>query len=135
MALRAYQVYQGHDWQTRRYAVAQAYDTLDQIRELLALLASGSDDDSETAAMRGIPAAIADLCHDLMGEIELALTDMTPMLDNHVPSRWLIAETRVLAGHMPPLAERAIYDADPDVLPQLADLADRTRFLLQRLDQ
>lgn len=135
VALRAQQFYQGNDWQTHRYAVAQVFDTLDQVRETTLMLLSCQTADGMTPTRFAATPLLADLCNDLAGEIELALADLAVTLQQHIPSRWLMVELRTLVRQLPALAYRAEHESDLDLIPQLGDLAERVRFVLQRIDQ
>lgn len=135
VALPAQQIYQGQDWQTHRFAVAQAFDTLDQVRETAVMLLSCHADDGLSPARFAATPLLADLCNDLVGEVELALADLAVTAQQNLPSRWLMVELRALVRQLPPLAHRAEHEADLDLIPQLADLAERARYALQRVDQ
>lgn len=134
MTQHAYQLYQGCDWCTYRYSVAQVYDLLDQLRDVTATLLSGE----------ALPAALAlpvcplphallqDLCSDLAGAVDMAVADLAVTLQRHLPSRWLLVELRTLANQLPELVQHG--QDDQDNLPNLADRAERIRALLHRLD-
>lgn len=132
VGIKAQNLYQGSDWQTYRYAVAQVFDTLDQIREVAAAFLSGMNDD-ETPPQEQLSTMLGDLCNDLVSEVDLALADLSPVIAKHLPSRWLMVELRAIVGQLLALNRPAVQDHD--LIPQLADLAERARFLMQRLDQ
>ncbi len=133
---QAHQFFQGHDWQTHRYVVAQAFDTLDQVRETALLLLSCQNDSHHLSPARfAATPLLADLCNDLVGEIELALTDLAVTHQQNLPNRWMMAELRTLTRQLPALARRAEHETDLDLIQQLGDLAERVRFVLQRIDQ
>jgi len=60
------------------------------------------------------------------------LADLSATLASHLPSRWLMVELRTLVGQLPDFAQHC--HEDREMLPALADRAERVRHLLQRLD-
>jgi hypothetical protein len=133
MTQRAYQLYQGCDWQTYRYSAAQVYDLLDQLRDATSVLLTG-DVPPPFMAMSGFEpmGMLADLCSDLVGSVDMVLADLSATLASHLPSRWLMVELRTLVGQLPDFAQHC--HEDREMLPALADRAERVRHLLQRLD-
>src|ERR1700678_1982730 len=86
------EMYQGSDWLTYRWPVAQAFDTLDRIRDLClqmpvamgaAPAAPGMDQpryeipDDDIADMFGY---IVELCDDLAGELDTVAADLSPIM-------------------------------------------------------
>ncbi len=133
MAQRAYQLYQGCDWQTYRYSAAQVYDLLDQVRDVTGMVLHGSAPlPFDTPPGFAPIALLQDLCSDIVGSVDMALADLSVALQQHLPSRWRMVELRTLTAQLPELANRCADDQDN--LPQVADRAERIRHLLQRLD-
>ena len=133
MAQRAYQLYQGCDWQTYRYSAAQVYDLLDQVRDMTGMVLSGETPLPFDPPPGFAPLALLhDLCSDLVGSIDMALADLSVTLQKHLPSRWLMVELRTLVAQLPDMALHC--SEDQDNLPNIADRAERIRHLLQRLD-
>ncbi|MEJ0062154.1 MAG: hypothetical protein WDO70_02880 [Alphaproteobacteria bacterium] len=131
MGLHAYKLYQGSDWQTHRQSVAQVHDTLDRLREAIAMCLSGPVRPHRLFSFDP-PSVLLDLCGDLSGEVDFALADLAPHLQQHLPSRWLMVELRAIIAQLPGLARHAF--ADHDLIPELGDRAERARHLLQRID-
>lgn len=130
---RAYQIYQGGDWQTYRYSVAQVFDLLDQLRDVTGMALTGGMPAPFIASTALQPAdMLHDLCSDLVGALDLALADLAVQAQTHLPSRWSMVEMRALVGQLPQLVQNGQEDLDN--LPGIADRAERIRYLLQRLD-
>lgn len=92
-----------------------------------------SGDEPGTPPPEQTSAMLDDLCSDLASEIDLALADLSVVIQKHLPARWLMVELRAVVRQLPALTHRVADDQD--LVPQLADLTERARSLLHRLDQ
>lgn len=130
----AYQTYQGGDWHTCRYSVAQVFDLLDQVRDVTAMLLSVGQPPSALLpqSCHEPMLVLHDLCHDLSGAVDMALADLTVAAQHHLPSRWLMVELRTLVAQLPAMVRQCAEDAE--LLPSIADRSERVRHLLRRLD-
>lgn len=129
---RAFELYHGSDWTTYRWSVAQAFDTLDRLREVCApLLPPDMAEDFLDLDVLGV---VEDLCDDLVSEIETAAADLAPVLTANVACRWSLVEIRIHLEQVRTLA--GVCDI-VDVQEHLAHLAlcgDRIRDLLKKMD-
>src|ERR1700691_5921381 len=102
-ATKPVEIYQGSDWLTYRWTVAQAFDTLDRIRDLclqMPVAAGGSGPgeprfempDEEIADMVGY---VVELCDDLAGELDCAQADLAPVIHGGFPHAWTAFEMRL----------------------------------------
>jgi hypothetical protein len=150
MGEKAPEIYQGGDWLTYRWAVAQAFDTLDRIRDLCQhapqhfgsvlpqLSGSGlprydmQDDD-----MTDMFAGIVELCDDLSGELDAVQAELSPYTHSSITTRWMGFEMRL---HLNDMRQAALYEhqsLDPSTtaIDSIAALAARIRDLLKHIDQ
>src|SRR5579863_5257090 len=143
-ASKPVEIYQGSDWLTYRWSVAQAFDTLDRIRDLclqMPVAAGGSAPhatqprfevpDEDVADMFGY---VVELCDDLAGELDTAHADLTPVLQGNLPHSWTAFEMRLhlkdmRASAFKEAAATTPLQAPPD--PILA-LASRIKVLLKQ---
>ncbi len=149
MAQKAPDVYQGNDWLTYRWPVAQAFDTLDRIRDLCRhapMIAGSLPHLPGTSSPRyempeedeiEIFGIIAELCDDLSGELDAVQADLFPYLQNDAAQRWMGFEMRLHLNEMRAVARREHESPDPSdaAIDVLAALAARIRDLLRHLDQ
>ncbi len=140
------EIFQGSDWLTYRWTVAQAFDTLDRIRDLCLQMpvnvsVPGGKDaprfegpGEEVADMFGY---IVELCDDLAGELDMVLADLFSLVHGSINYGWVAVEMRM---HLKDLRQRALKEANtesPLMAPPDAtlDLAARIRTLLKQIDQ
>src|ERR1700722_3504213 len=106
MPAKPVEIYQGSDWLTYRWSAAQAYDTLDRIRDLCLQMPVATESsapapgqpryevpDEEITDMFGY---IVELCDDLAGEIDIVHADLFSLLQANLAHRWLAFEMRLL---------------------------------------
>ncbi|MDD3288950.1 MAG: hypothetical protein PHX43_08130, partial [Alphaproteobacteria bacterium] len=91
MKIKPQAMYQGNDWFTHRWLVAQAFDTLDRMRDICSL-PSEAEIANLTQARLDLLTVIADLCDDLAGEIAIAEADLLPVFQNRIAQRWTAFE-------------------------------------------
>lgn len=130
MALKAYEAYHGHDWLTYRPSVAQCYDTLDRLQDFL----QPNDVAGDVAQLQEMGGLVLDLCDDLAGELEVALADLAPWLQNQVGKRWTVVELR---GHLAQLRRLAAMAAESETgaaAPQLDDAIAAIKASLHQID-
>jgi hypothetical protein len=147
MAVKEPEIYQGSDWSTYRWHAAQAFDTLDRIRDLClqmpvvgappATMAARSPYEMPEEEIADVFGYIAELCDDLSGELDAVQADLFPFLRNNVAHRWLAFEMRLNLGQ---LRTRALKEAEagmPSAAPMDAFIAlvVRIKELLKQIDQ
>lgn len=147
MALRAQELYQGEDWLTYRPTVAQAFDTLDRLREFCddsTLDSARAVMDAPWSAMsRGeetialLMGSLLGLCDDLDGEIAAVLAELSPILRNDAAHRWVGFEMQMHLKSLRDLAQEE--PPQPHALPALMDeIRVTTDYLiasLKKIDQ
>ena len=144
-AAKSVEIYQGSDWLTYRWSVAQAFDTLDRVRDLclqMPVSASGAgvpshphfEPDEEIADMFGY---IVELCDDLAGEIDTVHADLATLLLGSMPHSWLAFEMRLHLKDMRTAAYKEAAAATPLQVPPdpILTLASRIKLLLKQIDQ
>jgi hypothetical protein len=146
--MKAPEVYQGSDWLTYRWAAAQAFDTLDRIRDLCLQMpafgmppqAAGTQTpryempEPEVADIFGY---IAELCDDLAGELDAVQADLFPQLRNNMALCWSAFEMRL---HLRDLRAQAVKEAEGEMsigapTDGIVALANRIKDLLKHIDQ
>jgi hypothetical protein len=152
MAEKALEVYQGNDWLTYRWPVAQMFDTLDRIRDLChsthtvsavlpPLLASplpryemheAHDDDRHDLFL-----CIVEFCDDLSAEIDAVQADLFPYLQKDAAHRWMGFEMRLHLKEMRTIAMMQYKALDPsgNAVDAVLALNARIRDLLRSIDQ
>lgn len=146
MGEKALEVYQGDDWLTYHWPVAQMFDTLDRVRDLCRRLPAAAKHGLDMGLSRyetsedpggDLFACIAELCDGLLGELDAVLADLFAPTQCAPASRWAgfemrlhIADMRAIASASRPSLQAA--DADIDAI---AALAARLRDLLKQIDQ
>lgn len=85
--------YQGGDWFTYRWSVAQAFDTLDQV-ELLCVSRPWGEDESSLVQVREVLTAIVQLARDLVGEIAIVEADTLSVPNRSFAQKWAAFEIR-----------------------------------------
>jgi hypothetical protein len=142
------EMFQGSDWLTYRWSVAQACDTLDRIRDLclqmpvaargsraVAVPPGGFDiPDEEIADLFGY---IAELCDDLGGELDAVHADLLPQLQKNVAHRWMAFEMHQHLRHLRQNAVKQAESTAPSHAPpdEILALAARIKALLKQIDQ
>jgi hypothetical protein len=147
MSAKPVEIYQGSDWLTYRWPVAQAFDTLDRIRDLCLQMPvtagrPGPDvgrlpyeiPDEDIADMFGY---IVELCDDLTGELDTVTADLFPFLRGTTSHLWISFEMRL---HLRDLRACALKEASaktPSHAPPdtITTLATRIKALLKQVDQ
>ena len=153
MAEPALDVYQGNDWITYRWSVAQMFDTLDQIRELCGLTpgvyaAPGLPSTGKAGAL-AVPAGnepesqvemlslLLSLCDDLAGELDIVLADLFFLLQPAPVLQWKGFEIRL---HQAQLREQCLSEdnaagVSKNTIDAIIALTLRMRDLLKQIDQ
>ena len=146
MIAKPAEIYQGSDWLTYRWSVAQAFDTLDRIRDLCLQMPVGSGappgggqptyemPEEEIADVFGY---IAELCDDLTGELHAVYADLFPVIRPNPAHLWLAFE---MQQHVKDLHARARKEAAAEHPAQsppdaIVALAARIKALLKQVDQ
>ena len=135
MGVKALELYQGSDWMTYRWPVAQAYDTLDRLRDLCL---QRSVVPSQHGAPEELLEVVADLADDLAAELASAHADLLPFLQNNVAHRWAAFEMQLYLGEirelaMPPSGAPIFIAAE--FYDNLLLLLGRIKDILKRIDQ
>jgi hypothetical protein len=139
-------IFQGSDWLTYRWTVAQAFDTLDRIRDLclqMPVSAAGSAPagqphfdipEEDIADMFGY---VVELCDDLTGELDCVHADLAPPLAGSLPHAWFAFEMWLHLREMRAMALKEANSAAPlQALPDpILAYAGRIRALLKQIDQ
>lgn len=156
MADSAPELYQGSDWLTYRWPVAQMFDTLDRIRDLChsaarpgvtpKLMSAPNPlfdkvfDQTEEEAP-DLFLCIAELCDDLMADLDAVLADLFSFLQNNAAHGWMGFEMRL---HLREMRENALIrhmalsqdtKSDANNVDEITALAARIRDLLRAIDQ
>jgi hypothetical protein len=139
------EIYQGSDWLTYRWTAAQAFDTLDRIRDLcLQMPVSVAIPGREAPRFEAPADEIADmfgyiveLCDDLAGELDTFHADLGPALYAAMGHAWVAFEMRL---HLKDLRTRALKEAEtappvPAPPDAILALAARIKVLLKHIDQ
>jgi len=149
MGEKVLEVYQGNDWITYRWSVAQAFDTLDRLRDLChhapaltnvlsQAIGGGAPryEITDDGAMN-VFGGLVELCDDLSGELDAAQADLSPYLQNDVSQRWLGFEMRLHLNEMRQTALHEYQSPDPSnaVIDTISNLATRIGDLLKQIDQ
>ena len=147
---KAMDVYQGDDWFTYRWAVAQVFDTLDRMREVCghapmpvteAVRVSGSKmplyEPADEEMLEDMFGCIAGLCDDLSGELDAALADLFWSTHHATQQRWMGFEIQLHLNSIRQQAYEARANADLRLaaLDQIVALTSRMRDLLKQIDQ
>jgi len=140
-------MYQGSDWLTYRWPVAQAFDTLDRIRDLclqipvavpgerkpLGLEPGYEVPDEEISEVFGY---IVELCDDLGGELDTVRADLTPVMQENLAHLWNSFEMML---HLRDLRSEAVKESStarthmpPD---KILNRAAKIKALLKAIDQ
>jgi hypothetical protein len=118
--------YQGNDWFTQRWSVAQAFDSLDRMREVC-LFNNDGDDRRLMEARHEMLAVMAELIDDLTGELALAEADLQPVLEAQMPALWTFFEMHLSLDMIRRLTSPMTLS-----MPETSDLFDH---LLQLVTQ
>ena len=150
MSERAIPFYQGSDWLTYRWSVAQLFDTLDRMREICSHSAHKV---SLSVGMQGtaypryeIPedefvtvvlGYLIELCDDLSGELDAVLADLMPAIQTSLVQRWMGFEMQL---HLRAIRQQTLYEQDVHepsvaVIDTIVALTTRMRDLLKKIDQ
>ncbi|MFY9287730.1 MAG: hypothetical protein WAO98_04430 [Alphaproteobacteria bacterium] len=149
MAVKAVEVFQGNNWLTYRWSVAQVFDTLDRMRELcrhtpatMTLLpqAQGMNlprFDLLEADYSEIYNCLVDLCDDLSGELDAALADLHHHLQQDITHNWMSFEIRLHVAEMRETAvlEQQAMDPAGSAVDTIVALIERICDLLKQIDQ
>lgn len=98
MGVKALDIYQGDDWFTHRWSVAQAFDTLDRLQDLCSRQPWGQE--SAVPDAESMLCGIGDLCDDLAAELAAVEADLQPFLRHNLPQRWQAFELRLYMGEL-----------------------------------
>lgn len=150
MGEKAIQLYQGNDWLTYRWSVAQVFDTLDRVREVcshapvalsISVVTSATGmpryDLNDDELMADIFGCLVELCDDLAGEIDAVLADLFAPESRATSLRWLGFEMQLhlQAFRQQVLLERQSVTPAPDTIDRLMNLVTRMRDILKNIDQ
>lgn len=150
MAVKAQEVFQGNDWLTYNWSVAQMFDTLDHVLDICNHMpigdgviasqsrpASASDDENDVADARDLFACIVELCDDLGGELDAVLADLVSYRTDMMAQRWIGFEMQLCryATRQRALNEHRLPHPTPTAIPSIMAWALRMRELLRQLDQ
>lgn len=155
MGERAREVYQGNDWLTYRWPVAQMFDTLDRLRALchsasgVSMLMGGLPQLPSTAMPRydmqddedfDLFVCILELCDDLSAELDAVLADLFSTLEKDIVHRWKGFEMRLHLNEMRNTAltehqaEHQGFEPSANATDTVLALASRIRDLLRAID-
>jgi hypothetical protein len=141
------EMYQGSDWLTYRWPVAQAFDTLDRIRDLCLQLPVAVPGELRPASLEPgyeVPdeeigevfGYIVELCDDLGGELDTVHADLYPVMQGNVAHLWTAFEMML---HLRDLRAEAVKESStvethtpPDAI---LTRAARIKALLKQIDQ
>ena len=132
MGVKALDIYQGEDWLTNRWSVAQAFDTLDRLRDLCSGQTWGY--------AAGLPEAesvlcgIGDLCDDLAAELAAVEADLQPFLRHNPPQRWQAFELRLYMGELRGLLEVAALEDGQRLIERVIHYCRHIKDSLKQLD-
>jgi hypothetical protein len=132
MGLRALEIYQGGDWFTYRWSVAQAFDTLDRVNDMCL---SHPWEHEHAPDADGIISGISDLCDDLAAELASVEADLQPFLQNSTALRWQAFEMRLYLGEIRQLMSKAAQLEQSCLFDQLLLLTGHIKESLKQLDQ
>ncbi len=150
MGEKALEVYQGNDWLTYRWPVAQVFDTLDRIRDLCHSLSPVGGAIPQlpvsSAPRYDVPmederlnlfVGIIELCDDLSGEMDTLLADLSSFMQKEMKLRWMGFEMRLHLTEMRTIAllEHQAYEPSGHAVDAVLALAARIRDLLRQVDQ
>ena len=128
-------LYQGDDWYTTHWSVAQVYDTLEQMREIC-LLDEQGETEGEPQAQRDLLEAIADLTDDLDGELDIVGADLMPLIQKNLAARMAIFEAQayldMLRRQLRPNVMSVAFSAT--VFEDVARLVAAIKDVLKKID-
>ena len=140
-------MYQGSDWLTYRWPVAQAFDTLDRIRDLCLQIPVAVPGEQKTSALDphyDIPdeeigevfGYIVELCDDLGGELDTAHADLYPVIQGNAGHLWMMFEMLL---HLRDLRAAAVKESSTAALHMPPDAiltrAAKIKAQLKQIDQ
>jgi hypothetical protein len=133
MELAFNRFYHGPDWRAERSSIVQMLDLLDQLRELttMPLELIRTPEEAHALSEDEVMEILAGICLDLGGISGLVLTDFS-VRQASLPSRWQIAELRVLTVQLAALGSQGRIPLQ--AFAKIAERGERIRFLLQQLD-
>lgn len=148
--------FQGQDWLTHRWPVAQAFDTLDRMRDLcgesvspkLYTLAGNapryeSRYDLPEGERIDILGGIMELCDDLSCDLDAVYADLIMHLQKDANHRWMSLEMRfyltemrrlVLEHCQAPRPGQQKAEAEDEILGTLMELVEAIRHRLKQID-
>jgi hypothetical protein len=152
---KAVDVYQGNDWITYRWSVAQVFDTLDQIRELCGVTPDGFSTTQLGAPATGKTTTIVtrqgdepeshlealslllSLCDDLASETHTVLADLAYQMRPSPALQWKGFEMQL---HLAMIRQHCLPDEDAtgvskSAIDSILALSLRIRDLLKQIDQ
>lgn len=113
MTLKAHDMYQGDDWLTYRSTVAQAFDTLDRLREICLELTEvdghpysdriGSAAEALSDNLMVVLSALSSLCDDLSAGLDAVLAEVYPSYKHDTRQLWVSFE---MQNHLRSLRSR-----------------------------
>lgn len=147
MGAKASQLYQGADWLTYRWSVAQAFDTLDRLHDLC--ICRARDQFTDLSQLRvdqshdtdihledsDVLAGMSDLCDDLMSELAFAEADMQPIIRSNFNLHWATFEMGVYLCEIRKITSLHNHEKPQNSFDELLALIMRIKENLKRLDQ
>jgi hypothetical protein len=134
MTAKAPVFYQGSDWFTHRWTIAQAYETLDRIHDLCRCRAwdrVSAHSREAVEAMKGINA----LCDMLEAEMAIAEADLKLFAKSNAAQGWAAIEARL---HLCALRQQVTRQPSVELFllfETVLALAARLRATLKQMDQ
>jgi hypothetical protein len=144
MGLKAFDIFQGNDWTTHRVTVAQAFDTIDRMRELCHNAPALPSLAREPSLPRFEPPpggplflGILELCDDLSGDFDAAEADLFPYLQSDPALRWLAFEMRLMLRELRGIAMEEQDNLHPPhmAIEAALSITARMRDFLRQIDQ
>lgn len=151
MGEKAIQLYQGSDWLTYRWSVAQVFDTLDRIREVCSHAPVALGIPTGASATANMPryelaedelaadfyGCLIELCDDLVGEMDAVLADLFSAAHHTISQRWMGFELQI---HLQACRQQAVQERQnpkpsPAVVDNIMALVMRMRDVLKHIDQ
>ncbi len=134
MAVEALKLYQGSDWTTHRWPVAQAFDTLERLQDLCLCRA-----DVKEGLFAEDPAEllndIKDLCDDLAADLTAVEAELFPVLQSRMAHWWLTFEMRHYLNEIRQKAKQSSLSFSEVLFDGILARVKHIKNALRRLDQ
>jgi len=134
VGVKALDIYQGSDWFTNRWVVAQAFDTLEQLQDLC-LSRPWDQQVPASLDVSEILSEIADFCDDLIAELAAVEADLLPVLPSFVSQRWLSFEMNQYVTQIQKKASQSLVSDPAQLFDEIIILIARIKDALKQLDQ